>query len=259
MKYLINASFKALRFGEFVKADESAEEFIFDSESCEDISVATLLEIGKKNGAKLKKEKKDDVVEKLVEHLTSLGLPEMSEKTDTQIVEEIVKAGVDAGKDDEEILQDIALTGKIKFKLINRLFTQVMTANGYRITSKERKAQGREMLVDAEFSPETYDEVEAMLEKMSETIPDTTTSQAFGVIKAYAKEFEILIPRPPKKVKGSLRARAMDWMVKNPEASKEDLSTWIEEVAKKDDPEGKILGRMWDVFSFGKDMIKAAG
>ena len=153
MKVLISNNFKALRQGEFVSANADVGEFIFDSENCEDMAIATLLEISSGNDLSVKKAKKSIVVENLTTQLKSLELQEMNEITDSQKVAEIVAAGVEAGSDDEVMLLEIIQAG-IKFKVAGKLFAQAMQAGGYRITSKDRKAQGREILVDAEFTPE---------------------------------------------------------------------------------------------------------
>ena len=225
MKTLINGSFKAVRTGEFVEASVEAEEFIFDSETC-DLPVATLLEIGSANGIKLAKEKKELVAENLNTHLKTLGLPTMNDKTDTQKVAEIVAAGVAAEKTDDDMLIEIVQAG-IKFKAAGKLFNQAMTEGGYRITSKNRKEECRAILVDAEFAPESYEDLQAMIERLTKEVADTATSQAFAIIRSYAKEFELELPKPPKKAAGGIRTKVFDWIVENPSATRADMSNFI--------------------------------
>ena len=222
MKVLISNNFKALRQGEFVSANADVGEFIFDSENCEDMAIATLLEISSGNDLSVKKAKKSIVVENLTTQLKSLELQEMNEITDSQKVAEIVAAGVEAGSDDEVMLLEIIQAG-IKFKVAGKLFAQAMQAGGYRITSKARKEQGRAILVDAEFTPESYEALQAMIEQITDEVDDTTTSQAHAICKAYAKEFEIELPKPAKKASGGIKSKITSWIVANPTASVEDL------------------------------------
>lgn len=257
MKYLINQNFKVIRKGDYVTASSSAQEFIFDTDNCDDLTVATLLEIASANKAKISKDKKETVIEKLHQHLETLEIPIMSQKPESEIVKEIVAAGVEANKSDDDMLIEIVQAG-IKFKAAGKLFAQAMQEGGYRITAKARKDKCREILVDEEFNPKSYDELQAMIERLTQEVDDTVTSQAYSCVKAYAREFEIELPKAPKKPKGGIRAQAQNWMLNNPEATKDDLAEWIESEAKKDDPEGKMLDRMWSLFEFGKAMRATA-
>lgn len=255
MKFLISENFKALRSGEYVTASEDDGEFILDSNEAEAYTIATLNEISLANGFKASKEKRNIVLEKLTQNLLNLGLPTMNDKTDTQKVAEIVAAGVEAGKTDDEMLIEILSSG-IKFKAAGKLFNAAMTEGGYRITAKKRKEECRAILVEAEFQPETYEELEKMLEHLSQNVADTETNQAYSIVRAYAKEFEIELPKPVKAPKGGLLQRALEWMVANPEGSDDDLAAWIEEQGKED-PEGKLLSKFSKYYAFGKAMRAA--
>ena len=235
MKTLTSSNFKALRQGEFVTASENAGEFIFDSENCE-LAVATLIEISNANGFKLSKGRKSTAVETLNTQLNSLELPEMNEITDTQKVAKIVANGVEAGHDDDTMLIEIVQAG-IKFKAAGKLFNQAMAEGGYRITAKDRKEKGRAILVDAEFAPESYDELQAMIERISEEVDDTTTSQANSICKSYAKEFELELPKAPKKAKstGGFRKVIGGYLLENPSATSDQLLEHL--IEKGRDPE----------------------
>jgi len=255
MKYLINQNFKAIRKGAYVTSNEDAGEFIFDTDDAV-ISVAAMLEIATANKLKVSKDKKEAVVLSLTEELESLEISIMSEKTDTQKVGEIVAAGIESGSSDDEMLIQIVQSG-IKFKAAGKLFAQAMQEGGYRITNKARKEECRKILVEEEFNPETYSELEEMLEKLTKEVNDTETSQAFSCVKAYAREFEISLPKAPAKPKGGMKVRAQNWMIENPDATNEDLAVFIEETLKKDDPNGKILAGLSNLLAFGQAMRKA--
>jgi len=125
MKVLISNNYKALRVGQYVKADDSVGEFVFDSENCEH-SVATLLEICSTNKIKAKKDKKEKVISILEAGIIKLELPQMSERPLSEVVAEIVEAGFAAGKEDDDIKIEIVQAG-VPFKLANKLFTEVVT------------------------------------------------------------------------------------------------------------------------------------
>jgi hypothetical protein len=252
MKVLINANYKALRVGQFVKADEAASEFVFDTEDCEH-SVATLLEIGAKNKIDVKKDKKEKVISILENGIIKLELPEMSERPISEVVSEIVAAGVAANKEDDEILIEIVQAG-VKFKQAGKLFSQCMADGGYRVTNKERKSSIREILVSAEFEPSTYEEVTEMLESICNTVNDTSSVQALQGIRAYAKEFELEIPKPSKKAKGGFKNIVQDAVVANPDMSQEDFEALCE--SNKKDVE-KCVARMWPNIEFVQRVVAA--
>lgn len=252
MKFLINSEFKALRTGEYVSADESAGEFIFDSENC-DMSVATLMEIAAGNKVAAKKDKKENVIEVLVAGLSKLKLPSMNEKPASEKVKEIVEAGIAEGLSDDEMLIKIVQSG-IKFKLAGKLFTQVMTAGGYRVSNKERKAAIREILVEAEFQPEEYQEITDIIAKICKQVADTDAAQAMQGIKAYAKEFEIELPKPDKK-SGGFKTVVRNAVIANPLITLAEFRELCE--SKKKDAD-KMEKTVWPQVQFAKAVARAA-
>lgn len=253
MLTLINDSFKAVRTGQFVKANEEAGEFVLDSENCE-FSVATLLEIGAANKIDLVKEKKDLVIEKLCEGIVKLGLPEMTERPLSEIVAEIVKAGVEADKSDDQMLIEIVQAGA-PFKRANKEFENAMTAGGYRISKKDRVKEVRAILVEAEFAPEAYSETADMIERLVKEVADTNSSQAMSCIKAYAKEMELELPKPEKKAKGGFKVIVQNAVIANPDLSKDEFLALCD-TAKKD--REKMLKRVWPSVEFAQAVVKAA-
>lgn len=258
MKVLINADFKALRTGKFVVANEEAGEFIFNSKDVEDLSIATLLEIGKANKIKVKKGKKGDVVDTLVEGIEELELAVVSEKPISLLAEEIVAAGVEAGESDEEMQIKIVQAGA-KFKQAGKLFNQAMASGGFRVTAKERKANIRTVLVEAEFQPETSEEVSKMVARLEDELNDVNASQANAGIRAYAREFEIEIPKPEKKPKGGFKIQVQNHVIENPEITKEEFAEFCEDKVK--DVEQKVR-TMWPAIEFaqkvGAAMVEVA-
>jgi len=254
MKTLINADFKAIRTGDFVTADGSCGEFIFDNNATKLLSVALMLDIGKSNNIPLRKEKAIDVAEKLASGISNLELPTMDKQTDSEIVKDIVVAGHAAEKSDDDMLLEIMQAG-VKFKVAGKLFNKAMQDGGFKITATARKDNARKILVDAEFNPESYDEVSKMVEKLIAEISDTTTSQAYSCIKNYAKEMEFELPKPPKVEKGGLRNKVLDWICANPDCTKDDILTAIKELSDGKKGDDKMAERFYSFVEFGKKYV----
>lgn len=247
MRTLINASFKALRTGTYVSASEEALEFIFDSINTEEITIATLLEIGTANGTTIKRGTKAEVTAALVAHLITLELPTMNEVPDSVKVAEIVAAGVKESKSDEDMVCEILQAG-IKLRVAAKLFAVAMLEGGYRVTNKQRKIDGRAMLVDVEFSPASYDEYTAMIEKMVKELSDTVTSQAHSIIRTYAKEFDLEMPKPPKKVSGGIRGKIAAFLLGDPSKTVAELLAHLVEGGHDAEKAQKIVnGNTWVV------------
>ena len=248
MKILINASFKAIRTGDYVVADIEADEFILDTDDSE-LSKAQLLEIATSNKIELgKKDRASDMLEKLEAGFEKMDLPRQDEKSDTQKVAEIVKAGCESGESDDVMIVKIIQSG-IRFKAAIKMLNNELTSGGYRITNKARQEEIRNLLVEAEFEADDYSEWQAMIETIVAAVADTESSQATKAMRKYCKEFEIEIPSAPKKPKGGFRTAAYNWMIANPEATDKELTEWVVTENKKD---AKVAERMLPVFKFAK-------
>lgn len=230
MKALINVGLEIIRKGEFVSANESAGEFLFDSESC-DLTLKILVMICQENLVSVpRKSNKKETIAILAEHINTMEIPTMNDKTDSQKVEEIVAAGVEAGSSDEDMLIEIIQAG-IKFKAAGRMFKEAMESGGYRITAKLRKEQCRDVLVECEFSPADYDAVLAMVDSLVGKVADTTTSQAHAMIRSYAKEFEIDLPTPVKQQDMKISEKICNWIIANPGSADEaTLTAFLESI-----------------------------
>jgi len=256
MKALINANFKALRTGKFVRADESVGEFIFDDKADDENqpSVATLLEIAAANKIKAKKGKKKEVVAILAAGIKSMELPVMSERPVSELVEEIVKNGVAADHSDDQMLIAIVTAG-VKFKQAGKLFNNAMTEGGYRVSAKDRKVNIRDHLVEAEFEPSSYSEITEMISSMIKDLSDVDLAQALRGIKAYAKEFELELPKPAKKAKGGFKVVVQNAVIANPSITLEEFKTLCEE--NKKDVE-RCEKTMWPNVLFAQAVVASA-
>lgn len=256
MKTLIGQNFKALRTGKYVKADEAAGEFVFDDKASDEnqASVATLLEIAAANKIKAKKGKKKEVVAILVAGIKKMELPVMSERPVSEVVEEIVKNGIAADQSDDEMLIAIVQAG-VKFKQAGKLFNNAMTEGGYRVSAKDRKENIRGHLVEAEFEPSAYSDISEMVTELTKELSDVDLAQALRGIKAYAKEFELELPKPPKKAKGGFKVVVQDAVIANPAITLEEFRTLCEE--NKRDVE-RCEKTMWPNVLFAQAVVESA-
>lgn len=235
MKVLIAENFKALRKGEFVKASSENAEFIFDSDDNK-LTKAVLLEIAAKNKIKVgKKDTVDVLVSTISESITlNKKIAEQNKMSDSEAVKKIVDDGVAAGLEDDEMMIQIIQSG-IAYKVASKMFAKFMTDGGHRISAKSRKEEVLNILKEAEFEPETYSEVEEMLEHICKTVSDTEIGQALKLVRGYCKEFEIEMPKPEKKPRGGLKQQIFDFIAGNPTATEADLKTFIVDDKEKDE------------------------
>lgn len=240
-KYLLDANFKVMRKGDFVEANESAGEIVYTSDNEADLAVGQLQEIATANKLAINKSlKKAEYVVALAEKLESLKCKEQNEMTESQKVEEIVEAGLAAGKSEDDILVEIINAG-VAYKKAGKLFNQYMLNSGHRITRKERNEQVAELLDEAEFNPETGEEVAAMIEKITSEVKATNEKEALQAIRAFARDNDIELPKVPKKgrTQGGFKGKVFAWMLDNPTAGADDLTSFITEECGKNEATAK--------------------
>lgn len=260
MKYLINGNMKALRRGDFVKADEKAKEFIYDSAAPDtpEHNVAVMRGIADANNIVIPSNmaKRGDIARRLSSELEKLNLPEVKSMTQTEQATKIIEDGVKADKTDDQILVDMVNSG-IGFKVAGRMFKQIMEEKGFRVSAKTRQEQGFDILKKMKFKPnsESWETVEPAIEKLMEGVPDTNEQQAIAVIRKYAKANELVLPKAPPKAKGGKgKAAIQDYMVKNPLATKAQFTKFMSELGKNE----TVIARNWEWFEVGQKMIKSA-
>lgn len=257
MKVLINANFKALRTGDYVKASEKAGEAIIDSN--DDISVAVLKEVAGANKIDIKGlKKKDDIHKAVFDGINKMGLPTMSEKTDSDKVKDIVKAGIEAGKNEDQILVEIVNSG-VKFSAATRYYKEALKESGMYISSKDRKEQATAILKEMEFAPESFQDVQDAVVKIREGVVDTDDKKALSAIRAYCKENEIAMPKKAKGGAGgnrsSIRTRTMDFVLANPGVTLDELKAHI--VENEENGKEKHAENFWAIVEFARKYADA--
>lgn len=200
VKYLISDSFVALRKGNFVQASEGNGEFVYESANADEHALATIIEIAQANGLKISsKAKKAEAIEQLNAHLETIKLPEVNKMTETQIVEEVIEAGLAAEQSDDEMLVEIVNRG-VSFKSAGKLFKSVMESKGLRISAKERAEKAAQILAGEDFGAEevTEDDIANAVSLITSGIADTSEKQALIAVRKYAKEKGIELPKVSK-------------------------------------------------------------
>ena len=260
MKYLIAENLKVKWKGEFVVANETDGEFIFDTEAEQQLTKATLVGIAEANAVAFNK--KDNVatlVGKLDQHFSNLELLEVTKMSDEATVEKIVIDGVAADKSEDEMLVEIVNSG-VSFKNALKLFKRVMESKGLRLTAKKRKEKIQELIDELEFAPESGEDVKKMVEKITGEVPDTNEKQALGVLRRWAKGKEIELPKYKKTAgPGGFRAQAFAWMVENPTAQPEQFHAWVEEQGKSEAVAKRFVGLFEVARKMAEGIIAAGG
>jgi hypothetical protein len=227
-KALVNPNYKILRVGQFVEANEESGEFLYEEGNYTNLTVAVLKEIASANKFSISsKLNKDDFSLALDEAINNSNFPQVNKMTDSKIAEEKIKEGMEAGLDDDTILISIVQAG-VKFQNAGKLFKQYMQKNGLRVSPKERNAHIEEILEEAEFNPESIQEIHDMRAKLAKEVPDTSEKQALQAIRRFCKKNEIELPKIAKRV-GGMRAKFLDWLANNSTATQDDLSSWLNE------------------------------
>jgi hypothetical protein len=258
MKILINDKNKMLRFGLYVVAATTAGEFILDTDNCE-LSNPALFAICESNKIPVsKKAAKLDILEAIEEGIEKLNLPKADTKPPFVIVKEIVEkhmqdGGIDADEEDA-VLLEIIQKG-IKFKDAPKLFNQVMIEGGYRVSAKDRYESIKAILVKADFAPNNWSEVDAMITRVTKEVPDTEYSKAYSLIRKWNTEQKNAdLPKPEKAISGGFRGKVLNWMYKNPLATQAQFNAYIVEDLEK---EQKVADKYWQIFEVGQKIAQA--
>jgi hypothetical protein len=110
---------------------------------------------------------------------------------------DIIIAGFNAQKSDDDIMQDLLNAG-VLFKDLRSTFNEVVRSHNLRLSAKERKLKTAETL--SGFAPTEGDEVKAMSEKLAEILK-VPAKTAMTAIRSWAKANGVDLPRIKKATK----------------------------------------------------------
>lgn len=249
MNYLITNGFVAIRKGEFVKADEQAGEFIYDSTTTEkkQYPIGTLVEIASANKIEVDENaKKADIILALNDGLEALKLPEQNKMSDTDAVKQIVQAGHEAGTSEDEMLVQIVQSG-VKFGNAMKMMKQAQEDLGLALSPKARYEKSHGIMEGAGFSPETHEDVANMASVLTNEVQDTNEKQALAAIRKYCKEIEVELPKKPKAEKttgwAGIHTKVYEHILANPDTTDDALREFLESIGKVDGEKDKFVKR----------------
>ncbi len=242
MKVAFDSNFKAMRSGEFVEhsINTDAGEFVLDSDS--NYGLSTLKEIAEKNNvetAGLKK--KEDFVEAILAHVSEIGLPTMDNPPLDKVVTDLVRAGTEADKSDDDLLIEIVQAGA-KFSQAQKLLKFAKEELGLITSAKDRREIVDELL-GKNFNPKSADEVLAVIPKITAKMDDLTDAQAKAQIRAYLKRRDLVMPQmPPSKRerKADIYERFARWLEANNDCTDKQVQEFFYENCKADSAKVRI-------------------
>lgn len=233
MKYLINNTFKVIRKGTHVTANETVGEWIYDTDG-DPIDAGKMQEIAKVNKLKVVGKKKSEYLKSLNEELeTMTDVAEQNQETQTNVVDKIVQEGFAAGKDDDSMMIAIIQSG-ISFKRAGKMFKETVERLGLRTGIKDVKEVAAKLLAEIDFKPSTYAEVKDVADKIVKECDGAQHGQALAAIKAYAKSKEITLPKKEKGARGAIgfKGKFFDWVCANPTAGESELVAFLKAEGK---------------------------
>lgn len=246
-KFLINVSGnKAIRTGKFVEA--SSSEWVYDTDNVvdSDKTVADLKELAEANGLSVKSSwNRAELITKITEHFNRLDLPEQNKMSITAIIKEIVTACAetrDPSEDSDAFEIDI-LTQVInrlredeiafKIKPIGGLVKKEIIEQGLVLTATARKDAVFEMLGEQNFAPESWSDVEEMVNFITDKVADTTEAQAISICRKFCKAAEIDFPKRTKPTKLPFRAKMIKFLIEHRDADEEAVTAFLAENEKE--------------------------
>jgi len=246
-KFLINVSGnKAIRTGEYVEA--SSTEWVYDTDNIvdSDKTVAELKELAEANGLSVKSSwNRAELITNINQHFTRLDLPEQNKMSISAIIKEIVTSCADSRdpSEDSDAFEIDILTQVInrlredeiafKIKPIGGLVKKEIIEQGLVLTATARKEAVFDMLSEAGFAPESWSDVEEMVNHITEKVADTTEAQAINICRKYCKSAEIDFPKRTKPAKLPFRAKMIKFLIENRDADEEAVTAFLSENDKE--------------------------
>lgn len=247
-KYLFNGKNKAIRTGEFVEATVDGE-WIMDTATAaddRDLTMDSLKSIAEENGLTVKSSwNRGELLKHIEDHLERLDLARQDKMPISAIIKETVAECAESRdpSEDSDAFEIDVLTQVInrlreeeiafKIKPIGGLVKKEIIEQGLVLTATARKDAVFEILSDAQFAPEEWEEVEAMIDRIKSEVADTTHQQAVALCRKFCKAAEIEFPKRTKAKKLPFRQKVINWLLENRDASDEDVEAFLAEHEKE--------------------------
>jgi hypothetical protein len=243
-KFLINGSNKAIRTGEYVEATSDVE-WVLDSSTAADdreLTADYLKELAETNGLTVKSSwNRGELITKLIEHLERLDLARQDKMPISAIIKETVAECADSRDVDEDsdAFEIDVLTKVInrlreeeiafKIKPIGGLVKKEIIEQGLVLTATARKEAVFEILGEEGFNPETWEDVEEMVKKLTDEVSDTNHQQAVSLCRKFCKNAEIDFPKRSKPKRVPFRQKMITFLIDNRDADDSVIEEFLVE------------------------------
>jgi len=188
MKILISFKKEILAFGEFVFPENKTQEVV----ELSDLTVSNILDICEIEEIEIKSKKKNDIISEINDYLNN-NFTEVNEMSDEQKYEDIVVAGFEAEKSDNDMKKELFEAG-CDFGDINKTFNSIITEKALRMSPKDRNTKASEFLEG--YVPGTVEEHLAKVAELEDFLGCKTT-QAGASMRAWAKANDVELPKAP--------------------------------------------------------------
>lgn len=219
-------NFKIVAYGPACWVPAISESWILDHET----TVSNMLDVANFEKIKLTGKKKDEIMSSIEDYCKSSEnkIPLIKEKMMQEVISDIITAGFEAGKSDNEMLSDMVMAG-VPFGDVAKLFKKFVVDNKLRMSSKERKQKMADILVD--WSTDSVDEVLSMVSKIKDAC-EATEAQAMSAIRRHAKEQGWEVPKAKKEPKARVTkfTKIAKWVLENPDCTEPELQAAVNEL-----------------------------
>jgi len=144
---------------------------------------------------------------------------------------DIVVAGFEADQSDNDILSTLFSNG-VDFTDLRRLFNDIVKEKGLRLSVKDRKIKVNELLEG--WEPEDASDVLGRVAHLQDELK-ISTGKAASSVRLWAKENDITLPKPEKKVReikvgfGGVMEQLLDFALENRDADHADFKKFCRE------------------------------
>jgi len=169
----------------------------------------------------------------------------------------IVRAGVEAELNDDLIMIELLKAG-VGMKKSAKYFVQAMQSLGLRISAADRKEMADKIIKPLIKKVKDYEDLEGVVAAVVEGVGGgTTEKQALGLIRKFAKDAEIALPKKPAGAKvgvGGFQKEVFEQIRKAPTMSNAEFEEWFRGVAKMKNVD-KALNKQRQILTLVRNVV----
>lgn len=181
------------------------------------------------------------------------------------LAKHVIVSGFKNNIDENAIKAEMFKQG-VQFSDIVKLFRTITISEGLKIDPKKVKAEIDEVIEDnldiannTTNKDITYEMFEPIIALVKEEVEGVTNSMIIGRLKAFLAEYDLELPKPPKKRKQTfdqkMKQSIVNFFKKSDVATKENYDAMIEEVCNGKSE--KIIEKWKKEFDFYENLIQA--